>query len=268
MIIIPVCFIMMTKTKNEEMKLKFSDMKPNMKVIGKLFKLGLPAAMSQAFTSLGFLIINSIILGFEPYIISGIGVGNRINGILLFPAMGVGTVLATFIGQNIGAGNIERAKKCFVSALVLSLIITVVGSVILFFVSEEMAMIFIKDNPKALESCVNYLYFLIVGLPLMGLFQIFVGLFQGAGRTDYSLILSALRLWVLRIPVILLYIHVFNIGEASVWYAMVISNFGATIIGIILYQFVDYLPRTSNMKKKLLELEGEDENGRINQTVS
>ena len=102
----------------------------------------------------------------------------------------------------------------------------------------------------------------------MGLFQIFVGLFQGAGRTDYSLILSALRLWVLRIPVILLYIHVFNIGEASVWYAMVISNFGATIIGIILYQFVDYLPRTSNMKKKLLELEGEDENGRINQTVS
>ena len=154
------------------------------------------------------------------------------------------------------------------SALWLSIIITTVGSVILFFVSEQMAGIFIKDNPLALESCVKYLYFLIVGLPLMGIFQIFVGVFQGAGRTDFSLILSSLRLWVLRIPIILLYIHVFNIQEASVWYAMVISNFGATIIGTILYQFVDFLPRTSNMKKKLMELEGEEENGRINQAIS
>lgn len=268
MIIIPVCLIMMRKTKNVEMRLQYKDMKPDFKAIKKLFQLGLPAAISQAFTSLGFLIINSIILGFEPYIITGIGVGNRINGILLFPAMGVGTVLATFVGQNIGAGNIERAKKCFVSALILSLIITVVGSFVLFFVSEQMASIFIKDNPKALESCVNYLYFLIVGLPLMGIFQIFVGVFQGAGRTDFSLILSALRLWVLRIPVILLYIHIFNIGEASVWYAMVISNFGATVIGIILYQFVDFLPRISNMKKKLKELEGEEESGRLDQAIS
>jgi hypothetical protein len=75
--------------------------------------------------------------------------------------------------------------------------------------------------------------------------------------------LSSLRLWVLRIPIILLYIHVFNIKEASVWYAMVISNFGATVIGTILYQFVDFLPRTSSMKKKIMELEGEEENGRI-----
>lgn len=269
MIIIPVCLILMFKTKQKEMVLGIKDLKPNGHYIKKLFVLGTPAALSQAFTSLGFLIINSLILSFDEYIISGIGIGNRINSILLFPAMAVGSVLATFVGQNIGARNVNRAKKCVSTAMIISLFITIVGSTMLMFFREQLANIFIDDDPQAIESCVKYLYFLLIGLPLMGTFQIFIGAFQGAGRTDFSLFLSSIRLWVLRIPVIILYLYVFDIKEASIWYAMVISNFGATVIGAILYAFVDFKPRLSSMKKKLMkESKGEEEYGKEYQTVS
>lgn len=269
MLIIPICLILMFKTKQKNMQLSIKDLKPNGHYIKKLFSLGTPAALSQAFTSVGFLIINSLILGFDEYIISGIGIGNRINSILLFPAMAVGTVLATFVGQNIGARNVKRAKKCVGVAMVIALLITTIGSTILMFFREQLAGIFIEDDPKAIDSCVKYLYFLLVGLPLMGTFQIFVGAFQGAGRTDFSLFLSALRLWVLRIPVIMLYMYVFEIGEASIWYAMVISNFGATVIGAILYAFVDFKPRLTTMKKNLMkQLEGEKEDGNRCEAIS
>ena len=268
MLIIPICLILMFKTKQKDMCLSIKDMKPNGHYIKKLFTLGAPAALSQAFTSLGFLIINSLILGFDEYIISGIGIGNRVNSILLFPAMAVGTVLATFVGQNIGARNIKRAKKCVSTAMIISLLITSIGSIILMFFREQLAGIFIDDDPKAIESCVSYLYFLLIGLPLMGTFQIFIGAFQGAGRTDFSLFLSSIRLWVLRIPVIMLYLYVFDIKEASIWYAMVISNFGATVIGAILYAFVDFKPRLTSMKKKLIKDSEGEEYGNKYQTVS
>ncbi len=251
MIIIPICLVLYFKTKDDRIKLSFKDLTPDIKVMKKIFVIGLPAALSQAFTSLGFLIINSIILSFDAYIITGIGVGNRINSIMLFPAMAIGSILATFVGQNIGAENIQRARASFKSALYLSLIVTGVGSLILYFVRMPLIKQFIPKGDDAIKSCLNYMYFLIVGLPLMGIFQVFIGVFQGAGRTGFSLILSSVRLWVLRIPVILLYIHFFNLKEESVWYAMIISNFGATILGVILYQFVDYKMRIDKMTFKL-----------------
>ena len=89
----------------------------------------------------------------------------------------------------------------------------------------------------------------------MSIFQCFNGCFQGAGRTNFSLTISTVRLWVLRVPLVLLMLYVFDIGEQALWLCMVVSNFGACILGTILYQFVDFLPRVSKMKKKLATIE-------------
>lgn len=252
MLIIAPCIIMLLFDKKSAIVLSFRDLIPDFKFIFKIFKLGLPAALSQAFTSLAFLLINSLMLGFESHIVAGISGGNKINSLLLFPAMAVGSVLATFVGQNVGVGNPKRAQKCVISAGILSLIITGIGSVLLFLFSRPMVNFVLRNTPNAVEPCMRYMYFLVVGLPLMGLFQVFIGTFQGAGRTGLGLILSSIRLWVLRIPVIWFMINVLGYGESSVWYAMVISNFGASIIGAVLYLFVDFKPVVKN-KKNLVE---------------
>ena len=252
MIIIVPCIVLLFCDKKSKLKLSLSDFKFDFHYMKKLTRLGIPAALSQAFTSLAFLLINSLILSFDSNVIAGISGGNKINSLLLFPAMAVGTVLSTFIGQNVGAGNPKGAKKCVVNATILSLIITVLGSILLFIFSRPLVEFILRNTPNAVDPCMRYMYFLIVGLPLMGLFQIFIGAFQGAGRTSLGLILSSVRLWVLRIPVIWFMINVLGRGESSVWYAMVISNFGAIIIGLILYLFVDFKP-VINKRKKLVE---------------
>lgn len=253
MLIIIPCILLLLFDKKSLIRLSIKDLVPNFKYIFRIFKLGLPAALSQAFTSLAFLLINSLMLSFESHIVAGISGGNKINSLLLFPAMAVGSVLATFVGQNVGIGNVKRAQKCVLNAALLSLIITISGSVILFFISKPMVQFVLRNTPDAVEPCMRYMYFLIVGLPMMGLFQIFIGTFQGAGRTGLGLILSSIRLWILRIPVIWFMINVLNRGESSVWYAMIISNFGAALIGLILYLFVDFKPIVKNKKKEVIE---------------
>ncbi len=257
MAIVPAIFVMLVRRKNNMLNLELTDLKPDFKYIKKLFNLGLPAAISQAFTSLGFLLINKLVAGFDGYIINAIGVGNRINSLLLFPAMSVGTVLSTFIGQNIGAEQIDRAKKSLWSAMKISLAITICGAILLLFLRGPIVSIFIDPelNPNAFDMCVYYLFFLLIVLPLMGIFQVWNSCFQGAGRTELSLLLSTVRLWVLRLPLIWFLMNVIDAGPSSVWYAMIISNFGACILGCFLYKYIDYKPRISKMKQKLIKEE-------------
>ena len=254
MIIIPACIVHMVKSKS--MPLSKESIKPNWKYDKKIFSLGAPAAISQAFTSLAFLIINGTMSGYQNTldinysILAPISIGGRINSLLLFPVMGIGTVLATFVGQNIGAGNKERAKKAFIHSLLLVISMTTLGAIILFPFKENLTRIFL-ENPDEIALCVRYVVFLLMGLPLMGVFQCFIGCFQGAGRTDLSLWLSTIRLWVLRIPILLVMVHFLNVGYQAVWICMTISNFGAMIVGCILYTFVDYEPRISKLQQKV-----------------
>lgn len=251
MILVPIVIVHMRKSK--DMQLTIDSLKFDLSKVSQIFKLGWPSAVSQAFTSLGFAIINSVIAGYDDTILSAIAIGNRINSMLLFPTMAVGSVLATFVGQNIGAGNIKRAKKSVNVAMALSIGIGIVGGIGLLPFRTELAEIFLTQSTD-IDLCVKYLFYLLVGLPLMSVFQCYNGCFQGAGRTGFSLTLSTIRLWVLRVPVVLLMLNVFDVGPQALWICMVVSNFGACIIGTIFYQFIDFLPRVSSMKKRLSKL--------------
>lgn len=255
MVIIPICIIFLIHSNTLGLNLEWEDLKYDKKTIKKLFIIGLPAAFSQALTSLGFALINAFSMKFPNYIISGIGAGNRINSLLLYPAMSVGGVLSTFVGQNIGAGNIERAKKSVKSAMIISLIIAVCGIVFLMPYREEVASILLKEGSDSINICANFLIYLLLGLPFMAIYQIFISCFQGAGRTDYSLIVSSLRLWVLRIPFLIIYLQFLDLGYLSIAYAMVISNIGAILLSYLYYVRVDFKPRVSSMLKNIKKLE-------------
>ncbi len=248
--IVPASIIHMCKSR--KIRLTKESLRPNLKYDKKILGLAIPSAIAQGFTSLAFLIINGMIAGYDNSILSPITIGNKINSMLLFPIMGIGTVLATFVGQNIGANNVERAKKSFYNAIKLSLIITLIGGIALLPFRDLLAKIFLSEA-NDLIICNQYLVYLLLGLPLMGLFQCINGVFQGAGRTDFVLILATTRLWILRVPVLILMLNVFEVGYKAVWICMVISNFGAIILGLVLYHFVDFKPRISKMNKKIKE---------------
>lgn len=251
-LIMPFCIFLMIRKKNNPISLHIKDLKLNFPHMGQLFRVGMPAALSQAFTSLGFLLINSFIIGFPTHIVYAIGIGNRINSLLLFPTLSIGNVLATFVGQNIGALQVKRARQSLQCAMLITLVISIIGTIILLLCRKTLVRFFINEttHQQAFQFCVYYLYFLLMTLPLMGIFQVWTGCFQGAGKTGYSLLLAMMRLWVFRLPLIWLMMRILKMGPPSVYYAMMISNFGAVILGTFLYGYIDFKP--NNEKKHSL----------------
>lgn len=250
-IIMPFYIIMMAIDRKAEVYITLEDVKYDGVEAKRIMQLGFPAAFAQAFTSLGFLILNAIILSYGETTVSAFSIGNQINSLILMPAMGIGGVIATFIGQNIGAGNPSRAKESFKTAMILTVGIMIAGAAILMPLREVLGSIFLKNNPEALALSVEYMFFLLIGLPLMAIFQVFMGTYQGAGYTKFSLILAVARLWGMRIPMVLIFKDILLLESSCIWYAMTISNFGTTIIGIILFGYCKFEIDKSLLKEEL-----------------
>lgn len=240
-VIVPVFLILMFKDKKADVYLMIHDLKLKPFEMKQIIKLGAPSAIAQGFASFGFLILNSLILYyFSESTLSAFSIGNNINSLVLMPAMGIGGIISTFVGQNIGANNPKRAKESVRCSFILTIIFMTVGGLALMPFRYELGGIFLKDNPETLDLSVEYMFFLFTTLPLMAIFQVFMGTYQGAGYTKYSMILAVSRLWGMRVPMVLIFKGLLDLDHSCIWYAMVISNFGATIIGVILYKLMRF----------------------------
>ncbi len=206
------------------------------KIISKIIKIGLPASLGQAGSAIGFIFLNGFVVSFGEYTLAAFGIGNRITSLVFMPAAGIGSALATIIGQNLGADNIMRAREAFKKSLMLALTLMVIGAIILIPFAEKVIKIFAK-NPEVISQGTYYLTLIAASLPLMGVFNCLMGVFQGSGHTIYTMYMNLGRLWVLRIPMILLFKNFTNLGTKSVWFAMVISNFIICCFGMLMYKY-------------------------------
>lgn len=219
-------------------------------VAGKIIRYSIPAALGQSITAIGFIIMNTLIVTYGDPTVAAFSVGNRINSIILHPVMAIGGVLAAYLGQNIGNENPERAKLAFRKAMVLSAGLMGLGSFIVIWFRAPLLGIFIKDDPVALALGVEYMFYLLIGLPLMGIFQTFMGTFNGTGNTKFTFVFSITRLWILRIPIILMFKYLTDVGSSGIWYAMLISNFVIILPGIYFYLRIDFKPKIEIERKR------------------
>jgi putative MATE family efflux protein len=248
-IIMPFGLSLLFKSKSG-ITIRKAYLKINPDVSRKIIKTAVPASLGQSFTAIGFGIMNAVIVSYGIQTVAAFSVGNRLISVILHPVMAIGAVLTAYIGQNIGNLNTERAKETFKKAMILSVSLMVLGSALLMGFREYLAGFFIKDDPIALKLTVEYMFYLLIGLPLMAVFQTFIGTFNGTGNTHFTFIITITRLWFLRLPLILMFKNFTNLGNSGIWYAMLISNFVIAFVGAVLYVRIDFKPK--------IEIERED----------
>jgi len=92
------------------------------------------------------------------------------------------------------------------------------------------------------ELAKEYVFWVLLTQPLMALFQNYLSTFNGSGNTRYAFIMATVRLWIIRLPMILLMHRFTDLGASGIWYAMVLSNLLILILGAWLYRRVDFAP--------------------------
>lgn len=251
-VIMPVGLMQLFKSPSG-ITIKRAYLRFDKEVSRKIIRTAIPASLGQSITAIGFAIMNGFIVGYGTQTVAAFSVGNRISSLILHPVMAIGGVLSAYLGQNIGNGNVARARETFKKSMILSAGLMIVGSFVFMFIREWSASIFIKDDPIALSLTVEYMFYLLIGLPLMAIFQNYLGTFNGTGDTKFTFVITITRLWILRIPLIFLFKNYTNIGADGIWYAMLISNLLIIPVGMIMYKKVDYQPKIDVKKHRDLK---------------
>jgi len=134
----------MVKVKILRMPLK--DFKPDPVIFRKCIHLGIPVALQNAFVSISLMALQGVVNGFDEAVIAANTAASRMEQLVLQPGMSLGAALASFTGQNIGAGKIERVKKGFKSATIIIVVFSLVMLPFMYFGGEYIMRLFTKKE--------------------------------------------------------------------------------------------------------------------------
>lgn len=206
--------------------------------------VGLPTAIGGSTMQLGFLLMSRNVYVYGTGAMAAYGIGNKVNGLITLPSNGIGSAVATIVGQNIGANQIDRAEKGYKIARRVSVIFLFVGGLILSrpFLSEAIVGLFSTDE-EVIAMAADFLSIMALWCFTNGVYNSTSGLFQGSGHTEVTMAVDATRLWVFRFATLYVCENWLHMGVRSIWYSVVVSNALSSVILYVVY-------RTGLWKKK------------------
>jgi putative MATE family efflux protein len=212
-------------------KLKLRHLKPDINLSRLIVKIGIPSAVGFSGASLGFIVLMGIVNLFGTPVVSAYGIASRVVHFFMLPAMGISAAVTAIVGQNLGAGNIQRAKSTVVKGIILMLWVIVPPTILTFIFGRQVTMFFIPGYPLIHRIGQVMFYIIPPSLIFFGLSTVLQAAFQGSGHTVPVMVTNLARIWLFRIPFVYLFAVVLLGGprdihaSVGIWWGMVVSNF-------------------------------------------
>ena len=225
-------------SKIEILRLTRSHFKLDLRLSGRLFSLGSPMALQNGIIAVGGLIVQMVVNTWGVIFIAGYTATNKLFGILEIAATSYGYAMVTYVGQNLGAGNISRIKKGVRAANGLGFATSLVISAIMLLFGKFLLGMFLSGDPADVSAAMSiaYEYLTVMSICLSALYYLHVirSTLQGLGNTVLPMVSGIVEL-VMRLVIVLILPGI--IGQMGIFLSEVSAWFGADIVLLISYLF-------------------------------
>ncbi|MEO6458038.1 MAG: MATE family efflux transporter [Chloroflexia bacterium] len=173
--------------------------RPNLSLIGRILKVGIPAALEQMLMSVGILVYSFLVIGMGEVIFATSRLA--LNAVFLsqMPGFGFSMAATTLVGQSLGARQPERAKLGSQLATRSALIWMSVMGVAFFFFGEQILHIF-TDDPELLRLGNDAMKVIAFSQPPLALAFVLAGSLRGAGDVHFPMVVTTVAVWLVRLP--------------------------------------------------------------------
>ena len=175
------------------------DLRPKKDVIMNILKIGLPIAMQDGFIQISFLAITVIANQRGLIDAAAVGIVEKFIGLVFIVPSAMLSTVSAISAQNIGAGNMERAKRTMHIAMMITTCYGVMCAVVLQFIPQLAVGIF-TDNPQVLAQGAEYLRGYVWDCIFAGIHFCFSGFFTACGFSIISFLHNSISIVCARIP--------------------------------------------------------------------
>jgi len=151
---------------------------------------------------------------------AGFNAANKIDTFAFMPIQSFSNAVTTYVGQNIGAGRMDRVHKGMVSTVIISMLFSAVAGAILLPFGPTIMRMFNPD-PVVVESGMYYLKTVVPFFALLALDFTLNAVVRGAGEAVVPMLASILSLWFARVPSAYILAHYF--GKEYIFYSYFIG---------------------------------------------
>jgi putative MATE family efflux protein len=198
-----------------------------------ILRFGIPSAIQQTIVSLGGTAMQRLVNGFGEAAIAAYAAGLRINMLMSVPIFGFQAGLASFTGQNIGAGRIDRVKRGLRATLIMGLAASVVLCSVTYFFAPTVVKMFSLTGEALTLGIVQVQFFDIVFLAF-SYYCLLGGVLQGSGDVVIQSV-ATLSALIIRVAVGYIGVHLGFLGYEAAWVTNPMGWVAAILITTIRY---------------------------------
>lgn len=176
-----------------------------------------------------------VIAGFGSAAIAGYVIGLRVIVFALLPALGLSNAAATLVGQNLGAGNPDRAEKAvWTAAFYNAIFYGLVGFVFIAFAGPIVRVF--TTEPVVMNYAVDCLRIVSYGFVFYGFGMVLETSFNGAGDTRTPTLINLFIFWIFEIPLAYLLAYGAGLGPHGVFWAITAAFSALTVVSALLFR--------------------------------
>ena len=231
-IIAAVLALIMNIKVNTDIDFSLKGFKPDIKIIGMIYKVGLPSIIMQSIGSVMVFCLNKILIVFSSTAVAVFGVYFKLQSFVFMPVFGLNNGLIPIMAYNYGAKKKDRMIKTIKCGLLIAFSIMSVGMVVFeLFPDAILALFEASDNMLAMGKVA--LRTIAIHFPVAAICIVLGSAFQALGNAVYSMFVSIARQLVVLIPVAYALSKLGNVNY--VWWCFPIAEIMSLAITVFFF---------------------------------
>ena len=162
-------------------------------ILKEVLTQGLPTGIQNSVISIGNLTVQASINSFGPFAMAGVGAYSKLEGFVFLPITSMSMSLPTFISQNLGASEYQRAKKGAAFGILFGVLTAELLGVVIYFFAAPLLKIFV-DTPQSVEYGIIHMKTTSLFFCLLALSHCAAGVLRGCGKAIIPMI-AMLSFW-------------------------------------------------------------------------
>lgn len=172
--------LVLARSNEDCVRLRWQELRVDRRILRQIIRIGVPSALQMAITSFSNVFVQSYINHFGLDCMSGWTTYSKLDQFIILPVQSLGLAATTFVGQNLGTDQVERAKRGTRDAFLLSVGITVVISSAAIALAPQLVAFF-NDKPEVVAYGSLFLRYMCPCYVLICVNQVYSGSLRGAG---------------------------------------------------------------------------------------
>ena len=243
-----LCLIHLTK-KGTIYQVRLRDLRLDREMLGQIFRYGLPSGVQNSVIGFANVIVQSNINSFGKLAMAAYGAYSKLEGFAFLPVTSFTMALTTFVSQNLGAGEYDRAKKGSRFGIITSLLLAELIGVLMYLFAPQLTAIF-TETPEVIALGVEQARTISLFYCLLAFSHAVASVCRGAGKAFVPMTIMLVFWCVVRITYITTVMHFVHDIQYIYW-AYPITWSLSSIVYLIYYHFSDWVHGFEKKSQKL-----------------